>query len=77
MEKKRQKEMITQLSEGKVRNARIHIEFEGKELKGCACCICSPDKRGAGDETAKQAHPGPKQLTDDVMIVVGAIAAKT
>ena len=27
---------------------------EGYVVRGCACCICSPDARGAGDTTAKQ-----------------------
>ena len=73
MKKEVQQKMIKRLPEGKLRNARIHIEVEGKELKGCACCICAPNVRGAGDETAKQAGT---KLADDVMVVVGSVATK-
>jgi hypothetical protein len=27
---------------------------DGYVMKGCACCICFPEARGAGDTTAKQ-----------------------
>ena len=71
MQKKSQKEMITQLSEGNLRNTQLLIEVNGKELKGCACCICDPNKRGAGSTTATIAG---KKLTSDMMVVVGSVA---
>lgn len=71
MKKEKEQKMIKRLPEGKLRNTRIHIEGKEPELKWCACCICSPEVRGAGDETARQAG---SKLTDDVMVVVGSRA---
>lgn len=73
MEKEKGQKMIERLPEGKLRNIRIHIEGEEPELKYCACCICSPEVRGAGDETAKQSG---SKLADDVMVVVGSVATE-
>lgn len=73
MKKKSQKKMITQLSEGMLRKTQMLIEVEGKEFKGCACCICAPGVLGAGDETAKQSG---SKLANAVMVVVGSVATK-
>jgi hypothetical protein len=45
---------IIALNEGKADNDRIQITIDGIKGRGCACCICSPESRGAGDETANQ-----------------------
>ena len=76
MEKKSQKEMIAKLSEGNMRKVHLLIEVDGKAKHGCGCCICSPNVRGAGDETAKQ-DANFNKLADDVMVVVGSIITKT
>lgn len=69
----KENKLIQRLPEGKLRNAQIRMEIDGKELKGCACCICAPNVRGAGDETAKQSGT---KLADDVMMVVIGTAIK-
>lgn len=63
---------IMSLDEGTYRDTMVHITVEGKELRGCGCCLCAPGVLGAGDETAKQSG---KKVSGEVMILVASEAA--
>ncbi|MBI5264579.1 MAG: hypothetical protein HY852_22520 [Bradyrhizobium sp.] len=65
------KHSIEKLLEGDANSFQIHMEVDGKEVKGCGCCICAPNTRGAGDATAK-ISAGHKMAEDVMMVVIGA-----
>ncbi|UZJ42610.1 hypothetical protein OO006_06590 [Prosthecochloris sp. SCSIO W1101] len=52
MNEKEEKKMINPLSEGPVK-LHFQLDLDGKVLRGCGCCLCAPNKAGAGDVTAK------------------------
>jgi hypothetical protein len=63
---------IKPLAEGQFRDTMVHITVEGKELRGCGCCLCAPGVLGAGDTTAKISG---SKVSGDVMILVASEAA--
>jgi hypothetical protein len=69
----KEKRSIETLLEGNPKSVEIRMEVDGKEIKGCACCMCAPNERGAGDTTATISG-GHKAAEDVMMVIIGAAA---
>lgn len=66
-----QSKMIKPLSEGNQRSVHSCTFYEN-DTTMCACCICDPNTRGAGDITATRGA----STMNDQMVAAGSVAIR-